>query len=137
MMRGEKISGEKSPEEKIRREETPGEITRGEIWWADLPDPRGSEPGFRRPVLVIQANSFNRSRIQTVIVAVISSNLRLADAPGNVLLTARVSGLPKDSVINVSQLLTLDRSSLTEEVGKLPNRQMQDVDTGLRLVLEL
>jgi mRNA interferase MazF len=72
-----------------------------------------------------------------VIVAVISSNLRLADAPGNVLLTARVSGLPKDSVINVSQLLTLDRSSLTEEVGKLPNRQMQDVDTGLRLVLEL
>jgi len=127
MIRRERIPGEK----------TLGEITRGEIWWADLPDPRGSEPGFRRPVLVIQANSFNRSRIQTVIVAVISSNLRLADAPGNVLLPARASGLPKDSVVNVSQLLTLDRSFLTEEVGKLPNRQMQDVDTGLRLVLEL
>lgn len=112
-------------------------MTRGEIWWADLPDPRGSEPGFRRPVLVIQANSFNRSRIQTVIVAVISSNLRLTDAPGNVLLPARVSGLPKDSVVNVSQLLTLDRSFLTEEVGKLPSRQMQDVDAGLRLVMEL
>jgi len=137
MIAGEKISGEKSPGEKIRREKTPGEITRGEIWWADLPDPRGSEPGFRRPVLVIQANSFNRSRIQTVIVAVISSNLRLSDAPGNVLLPARVSGLPKDSVINVSQLLTLDRSFLTEEVGKLSGRLQAEVDAGLRLVLEL
>jgi len=112
-------------------------VTRGEIWWADLPEPRGSEPSFRRPVLVIQANSFNRSRIQTVIVAVISSNLRLADAPGNVLLPASVSGLPRDSVVNVSQLLTLDRDFLTEAVSKLPGRLMAEVDAGLRLVLEL
>lgn len=112
-------------------------MTRGEIWWADLPEPRGSEPSFRRPVLVIQANSFNRSRIQTVIVAVISSNLRLADAPGNVLLPASVSGLPRDSVVNVSQLLTLDRDFLTEAVSKLPGRLMAEVDAGLRLVLEL
>ncbi|MBZ5521455.1 MAG: type II toxin-antitoxin system PemK/MazF family toxin [Acidobacteriia bacterium] len=112
-------------------------MTRGEIWWADLPDPRRSEPGFRRPVLVIQANSFNRSRIQTVIVAVISSNLRLAEAPGNLLLPAGATGLPRDSVVNVSQLLTLDRAFLTEHVGKLPSRMQAEVDTGLRLVLEL
>jgi len=112
-------------------------VTRGEIWWADLPDPRGSEPGFRRPVLVIQANSFNRSRIQTVIVAVISSNLRLADAPGNVLLPTHASGLARDSVVNISQLITLDRSFLTEAVGKIPDRVMSEVSAGIRLVLEL
>lgn len=113
------------------------EATRGEIWWADLPDPRGSEPGFRRPVMVVQSNSFNRSAIQTVLVAVITGNLSLADAPGNVLLPARVSGLPKDSVVNVSQLYTLDRSFLTDEVGRLPSRLLADVDAGLRLVLDL
>jgi mRNA interferase MazF len=112
-------------------------MNRGQIWWADLPEPRGSEPGYRHPVLVIQANTFNRSRIQTVIVAAISSNLRLADAPGNVVLPARTSGLPKDSVVNVSQLLTLDRSFLSEEVGKLASRLIAEVDAGLRLVLEL
>ncbi|HEY2115504.1 MAG TPA: type II toxin-antitoxin system PemK/MazF family toxin, partial [Candidatus Angelobacter sp.] len=80
-------------------------MTRGEIWWADLPNLRGSEPGFRRPVLVIQANSFNQSEIRTVIVAVLTGNLRLAEAPGNVLLPARISGLPRDSAVNVSQLL--------------------------------
>jgi len=112
-------------------------VTRGEIWWADLPDPRGSEPGFRRPVLVIQANSFNRSRIQTVIVAVISSNLRLADAPGNVLVSAHASGLARDSVVNVSQLITLDRSFLTEAIGRISERVMSEVVAGLRLVLEL
>lgn len=112
-------------------------MTRGEIWWADLPDPRGSEPGFRRPVLVIQANSFNRSRIQTVIVVVISSNLRLADAPGNVLVPAQASGLVRDSVVNVSQLITLDRSFLTEAIGRISERVMSEVVAGLRLVLEL
>ncbi len=112
-------------------------MTRGEIWWADLPDPRGSEPGFRRPVLVIQANSFNRSRIQTVIVAVISSNLRLAEAPGNILLRKRDSDLQLDSVINISQLITLDRTFLTEAVGKIPGGVMSQVDAGLRVVLEL
>jgi mRNA interferase MazF len=112
-------------------------VNRGEIWWADLPEPRGSEPGYRRPVLVIQANSFNQSGIRTVVVAILTGNLRLADAPGNVLLPAKVSGLPRDSVVNVSQLLTLNRSFLTEEVGKLPGRVLAEVDAGLKLVLEL
>lgn len=112
-------------------------MTRGEIWWADLPEPRGSEPAFRRPVLIIQANSFNQSAIQTVIVAVFTGNLRLAEAPGNLLIPARISGLPRDSVVNVSQLLTLDRRFLTEQVGELPSRLLADVDAGLRLVLEL
>lgn len=110
-------------------------MLRGEIWWADLPEPRGSEPGYRRPVLVIQADSFNRSRIQTVVVAVITSNLNLADAPGNVFLPFSDSGLPKDSVVNVSQLLTLDKSFLTASVGKISNRSQSEVDLGLKLVL--
>jgi mRNA interferase MazF len=113
------------------------EIQRGEIWWADLPEPRRSEPGYRRPVLVIQADSFNRSRIQTVMVAAITSNLELADAPGNVVLPARSSGLPRDSVVNVSQVLTLDRSFLTEHAGTLPARLQGSVDAGLRLALQL
>jgi mRNA interferase MazF len=111
------------------------EIQRGEIWWADLPELRRSESGYRRPVLVIQADSFNRSRIQTVIVAVISGYLELADAPGNVLLPARSTGLPRDSVVNVSQLMTLDRSFLTTHAGTLPPRLQGAVDEGLRLVL--
>jgi len=113
------------------------EIQRGEIWWADLAEPRRSGPGYRRPVLVIQAESFNRSRIQTAIVAVITGNLELADAPGNVLASARSTGLPRDSVVNVSQLLTLDRNFLTEHVGTLPPRLQRSVDEGLRLVLQL
>jgi mRNA interferase MazF len=113
------------------------EIRRGEIWWADLAKPRRSEPGYRRPVLVVQADSFNRSRIQTAIVAAITSDLELADMPGNVLLPARSTGLPRDSVVNVSQLLTLDRSFLTERAGTLPPRLQGSVDEGLRLVLEL
>ncbi|HEY2390157.1 MAG TPA: type II toxin-antitoxin system PemK/MazF family toxin [Candidatus Angelobacter sp.] len=112
-------------------------MIRGEIWWADLPEPRGSEPGFRRPVLIIQADSFNRSGIRTVIVAVITGNLRLAELPGNIFLPAQKNGLPRDSVVNVSQLITLDHSFLTEEVGKLPGPLMAEVDAGLRLVLQL
>jgi mRNA interferase MazF len=113
------------------------EIQRGQIWWADLPELRRSEPGYRRPVLVVQTESFNRSRIQTAIVAVITGNLELADVPGNVLLPARSTGLPRDSVANVSQLMTLDRSFLTELVGTLPPRLQGTVDEGLRLVLQL
>ena len=113
------------------------EIQRGEIWWADLPEPRRSEPGYRWPVLVVQADSFNLSGIQTVIVAVITTNLDLAEAPGNVLLPARLSGLPRDSVANVSQLLTLDRGFLTGHAGTLPARLQRSVDEGLRLVLQL
>jgi mRNA interferase MazF len=113
------------------------EIQRGDIWWADLPEPRRSEPGYRRPVLVVQADSFNLSRIQTTVVAAITTNLDLAEAPGNVLLPARVSGLPRDSVVNVSQLLTLDRSFLTERAATLPPRFERSVDEGLRMVLQL
>ena len=112
-------------------------MTRGEIWWADLPEPRGSEPGFRRPVLIIQANSFNQSGIRTVIVAVLTGNVRLAEAPGNLLIPARVSGLPRDSVVNVSQLVTLDRTFVTEQVGRLPATLLAEVDAGVRLVLDL
>jgi mRNA interferase MazF len=113
------------------------DIQRGEIWWADLPEPRRSEPGYRRPVLVIQADAFNRSRIQTVLVAVITSNIDIATAPGNVVLPARSSGLPRDSVVNVSQVLTLDRGFLTEHAGTLPARLQGSVDAGLRLILQL
>jgi mRNA interferase MazF len=114
-----------------------GDIQRGEIWWADLPQPRRSEPGYRRPVLVVQADSFNLSRIQTAIVATISTNVQLAEAPGNVFLPALAVGLPRDSVVNISQLLTLDRSFLTEHAGTLPPRLQRSVDEGLRLVLQL
>jgi len=88
-------------------------------------------------VLIIQANSFNRSRIQTMVVAIITSNLQLAEAPGNVTLPARVSGLPRDSVVNVSQLLTLDRAFMSELAGKLPVTVLAEVEAGLRLILAL
>ena len=96
------------------------EIERGETWWADLPEARRSEPGYRRPVLVVQAHSFNRSRIQTTIVAAITTNVELADAPGNVLLLASSAGLQRDSVVDVSPILTLDRTFLTKHAGTLP-----------------
>lgn len=112
-------------------------MRRGEIWWADLPAARGSEPAYRRPVLVIQSDAFNRSRIRTVIAAVITSNMRLADAPGNVALSRRQSKLPRESVVNVSQLITLDRSYLTGRVGKLSSKVLAAVGEGIRLVLSL
>jgi len=112
-------------------------VLRGEIWWASLGEPTGSGPGFRRPVLIVQSDDFNRSRIQTVIVATITSNLKLAAAPGNVSLKGTATGLQRDSVANVSQLLTLDRSLLTERVGRLSDRQMNAIDDGLTLVLFL
>lgn len=112
-------------------------IQRGEIWWASLDEPSGSEPGFRRPLVVVQSNDFNRSRINTVLAVVITSNTRLAQAPGNVLLPAKSTGLDRDSVANVSQLITVDKASLTEKIGKLTTSQMQSVDDGLRLVLSL
>lgn len=112
-------------------------MQRGEIWWASLATPRGSSPGFRRPILIIQSNDFNRSRINTVVVAVITSNLVLADAPGNVRIPARASGLKKASVVNVSQIITVDKSYLTERVGKLSMNYMKEVDDGLRLVMAM
>ena len=95
-------------------------ISQGEVWWADLPEPSGSEPGFRRPVVVVQGDAFNRSQIATVVCVPLTSNLRWAEAPGNLLLASKVTGLPKDSVANVSQLVTLDKSSLTDriEIGR-------------------
>ena len=110
---------------------------RGEIWWASLPIPERAEPGYRRPVVIVQADSFNRSRIQTVVVAAITSNTRLAGAPGNVLLTRRECRLSKESVVNVSQLLTLDRSFLVERVGRVSAASLSAIDEGLRLVLAL
>lgn len=112
-------------------------IQRGEIWWANLGEPQGSEPGFRRPVVVMQSDMFNRSRIATVVVAVITSNVELAAAPGNVRLSRRESRLPRDSVVNVSQLLTLDRGVLAEKVARLPKSALSDIETGVRLVLAL
>lgn len=112
-------------------------VQRREIWWADLDEPRGSEPGFRRPILIVQADAFNRSRLRTVIGVVLTSNARLLDAPGNVLLPAADSGLPRDSVANVTQLVTLDEDFLAERAGRIPTRVMVRVEAGLRLVLDL
>jgi mRNA interferase MazF len=112
-------------------------MKRGEIWWASLEPPRGSEPGFRRPVLVVQADSFNESRIATVLVVVITSNLALSEAPGNVRIGKSESKLSKASVVNVSQVLTLDRKYLSKRVGRLPNLVMNRVSEGLSLVLGL
>jgi mRNA interferase MazF len=112
-------------------------MNRGEIWWASLEQPRGSEPGYGRPVLVVQADSFNKSRIATVLVAVITSNLALSEAPGNVRIGKSDSKLAKASVVNVSQILTLDRRNLTKRAGRLPGVIMNRVSEGLSLVLGL
>ena len=112
-------------------------MKRGEVWWASLPMPTGSGPGFRRPVVIVQSNPFNQSRIATVIVAIITSNLALADAPGNVRVGKSESGLAKTSVVNVSQVITLDRELLTQRVRGLPADTMRQIDEGLRLALAL
>ncbi|MCF8040384.1 MAG: type II toxin-antitoxin system PemK/MazF family toxin [Desulfohalobiaceae bacterium] len=111
-------------------------ISQGEIWWADLLDPTGSGPGFRRPVVVVQGDSFNRSRIATVLCVPLTSNLKWANAPGNVLLKTRLTGLPKDSVANVSQVIALDKSLLTERAGKLSHAKMDLVLAGIDVVLD-
>ena len=112
-------------------------MRRGEIWWGSLPEPTGSGPGFRRPLLIVSANSFNDSRISAVVAAVITSNLRLADAPGNVRLAAKGTGLTKASVVIVSQIITVDKTFLTERIGRLNPRLLAEVDVGLRLVLSI
>jgi len=112
-------------------------IRRGELWRASLPEPAGSGPGFRRPLLVVSANSFNESRISTVLAVVVTSNLRLADAPGNVQLAPRATGLPRPSVANVSQLVTVDRACLSARIGRVAPRILAEVDRGLRLILSL
>jgi mRNA interferase MazF len=110
-------------------------ISQGEIWWADLPAPSGSGPGFRRPVLVVQGDDFNRSSIGTTVSVPLTSTLRWVDAPGNVRLTARSTGLPRDSVANVSQIVPLDRTLLTERVGKLSRAKVDLVLAGIDIVL--
>ena len=112
-------------------------IERGEVWWADLGEPDGSEPGYRRPVVIVQSDAFNRSRLRTVIAVVLMTNARLVEAPGNVLLPAKATGLPKDSVANVSQVITVDRDFLLERAGRIRGQVLQDIDKGLRLVLAL
>ena len=110
---------------------------KGEIWWASSPAPINSEPGYRRPVLIVQDDTFNQSRINTVIVIVITSSTQLAEAPGNVLLTSAATGLPKDSVANVSQVLTADKTFLVERIGMIPGHIQELVDEGLRTILYL
>ena len=112
-------------------------VERGQVWWAERGEPDGSEPGYTRPVLVVQSDAFNRSRVQTVIAVVLSSNARLVDAPGNVFLPATATGLPRDSVANVSQVITVAREFLTEPAGRVRGQLLKDVENGLRLVLGL
>jgi mRNA interferase MazF len=110
-------------------------IAQGEVWWADLDAPTGSGPGFRRPVVVVQCDAFNRSRIATVMCVAMTSNLNWADAPGNVLLEAKATGLDRSSVANVSQVVTVDKSTLTERVGRLSSAKLQLIIDGIELVL--
>jgi mRNA interferase MazF len=110
-------------------------IGQGDIWWADLGEPTGSAPGFRRPVVVVQSDALNRSRIGTVVCVPMTSNLKWANAPGNVLLKAKLTGLPKDSVANVSLIVALEKGQLTDRSGKLPRRQLDAVLNGIDVVL--
>ncbi len=111
------------------------EVRQGEVWWAELPEPAGSGPGFRRPVVVVQGNHLNRSRIATVVCVPLTSNLVWADAPGNTLVPAKAAGLPKDSVANASQLITLDRTFLADRIGRLPPKQFAQILHGIDIVL--
>jgi mRNA interferase MazF len=112
-------------------------IHRGEVWWADLGEPRGSAPALRRPVLIVQAESFNASRLRTAIVVALTTNLRLGAMPGNVMVPSTLSGLPEDSVVNVTQMATVDSRDLDVRAGSLPDWMMDEVDEGLRTVLAL
>ena len=110
-------------------------VAQGDVWWADLDEPRGSEPGFRRPVIVVQGDPFNRSNISTVVVVPLTSTLDLAESPGNILLPSKATRLPKDSVANVSQITTLDRSVLADRVGRLSENHIQAILNGIDVVL--
>lgn len=110
-------------------------VGQGQIWWTDLPEPVGSGPGFRRPVVVVQGDSFNQSRIATVVCVLVTSNVRLANVPGNVLISARATGLPRDSVANVSQIVTLDKDVLTDHVGDVSRAQLRLILADIDLVL--
>ena len=110
-------------------------IAQGEVWWADLAEPAGSEPGYRRPVVILQGDAFNASRLRTVVCVALTSNLRWEDAPGNVLLPAPATGLPKASVANVTQIVTIDREALTERAGRLSASNIELVLAGIDTLL--
>jgi mRNA interferase MazF len=110
-------------------------ISQRDIWWADIPNPTGSGPGYRRPVVVVQGDAINQSRIGTVVCVPLTSNLKWANAPGNVMLSARLTGLPRDSVANVSQVVTLDKALLTDRIGSLPRSQLGLILSGIDVVL--
>jgi mRNA interferase MazF len=110
-------------------------VGQGEVWWADLGDPSGSEPGFRRPVVVVQGDALNRSRLATIVCVALTSNMKWSPAPGNVVLSAAATGLPKDSVANVSQIVTIDKTELAERVGKLPRSKLELVLSGIDVIL--
>jgi mRNA interferase MazF len=113
------------------------QIKRGDIWWVDFPEPIGSGPGYRRPTVIVQANYFNRSQLSTIMVAACSGNLAFARTPGNLLLTASQSGLPRDSVVKLTQVMTIDRSQLTDWVSSLPSAIVREIDQRLRFTLDL
>ena len=110
-------------------------ISQGEVWWADLPEPAGSGPGLRRPVIVVQGDALNRSRIATAVCVPLTSNLKWADAPGNVRFSRGTTGLPKESVANVSQIVTVDKSLLTERAGKLSRSRLDLILSGIDVIL--
>jgi len=110
-------------------------IAHSEVWWANLAEPVGSAPGYRRPVIILQSDPVNRSQIATVVCVVLTNNLRWSGAPGNVLLTTRQTGLDRDSVANVSQLVTIDKRQLVERTGKVPRRQMEGIFSGIDLIM--
>ena len=112
-------------------------VRRGDVWWANLPDPVGSEPGYRRPILILQIDQFNESRIATVLAAIVTKNLSRADSPGNVYLPKSTVGLRLESVVNVSQILTVDKRLLMERIGKLPRPKLLEVEVGVRFVMGL
>ncbi len=112
-------------------------VERGEIWWADLPEPKGSMPGYRHPILIIQSDQFNQSSLETVIGIVITSNMRLSNMPGNIVLSPKQSGLRQESVVNITQVVTANKSDLLEFVGTLPLGKIEQIENGLRLVLSL
>jgi mRNA interferase MazF len=111
-------------------------INQGDIYWIDFDEPAGSEPGYKHPHVVVQNNLFNRSEIKTVVVCALTSNLKRADAPGNILLEKKETHLPKDSVVNVSQIFTVDKSQLDEYVGTLSAKRVRQILNGVKLVLD-
>jgi mRNA interferase MazF len=112
-------------------------MERGELYWVDFGIPSGSEPGYRRPAVVIQSNTFNQTRIKTVIFAILTSNMDLAEAPGNIYIEKEISELSRDSIINMSQIYTVDKGSVSEYISKLPERYISRIDNSLRLVLDV